>query len=124
MDKTCLECGQPLKGRADKKFCDDTCRSAYNNRDMRDATNLVRKVNRTLAKNRKILTTLNPHGKSKATLEQLISEGFDFNYFTSIYETQKGGRYYFCYEQGYIFLAENELALVVKQEYVDRRRGR
>ncbi len=30
--KTCLTCGAPLIGRVDKKFCDDYCRSMYNNK--------------------------------------------------------------------------------------------
>ena len=29
--KVCLACGKPLKGRIDKKFCDDYCRNNYNN---------------------------------------------------------------------------------------------
>jgi hypothetical protein len=29
--KTCLFCEKPVKGRSDKKFCDDYCRAAYNN---------------------------------------------------------------------------------------------
>ena len=29
-EKRCLECGDVIKGRADKKFCDDQCRSNYN----------------------------------------------------------------------------------------------
>ncbi len=121
MQKNCLECGEPVKGRADKKFCDDTCRSSYNNRQSRSASNLIRKVNRLLAKNRTILASLNPNGKSKTTREELLALGFDFNHFTGIYQTKKGGCYYFCYEQGYIFLNEHEVALVVKQDYVDQR---
>jgi hypothetical protein len=29
--KKCLACNKTLRGRADKKFCDDYCRSNYNN---------------------------------------------------------------------------------------------
>ena len=32
MDKLCLECGDKLFGRIDKKFCSDACRNAYNNK--------------------------------------------------------------------------------------------
>lgn len=28
---TCLNCDKTLKGRTDKKFCDDYCRNSYNN---------------------------------------------------------------------------------------------
>ena len=30
-NKKCLSCGKLLKGRVDKKFCDDYCRNNYNN---------------------------------------------------------------------------------------------
>ena len=30
--KTCLECGEKIVGREDKKFCSDGCRNAYNNK--------------------------------------------------------------------------------------------
>jgi hypothetical protein len=31
--RTCLECGLPLgPGREDRKYCNDVCRTAYNNR--------------------------------------------------------------------------------------------
>ncbi len=123
-ERKCLECGLPISGRNDKKFCDDVCRSAYNNKQNRSTTNLVRNVNRALSKNRKILADLNPAGKAKVRREQLNARGFDFNYYTNIYETQKGGRYFFCYDQGYIELPNDELALVVKKEYVTHgRRG-
>ena len=37
MNSTCPECGDKLKGRADKKFCSDACRNAYNNKLNSDA---------------------------------------------------------------------------------------
>lgn len=112
--KTCLECGLQIKGRADKKYCSDTCRNAYNNRVARDTTNLVRNTNRILSKNRRILAKMNPTGKTKTTRDILVGKGFNFDHFTSIYETKKGGRYYFCYDQGYIFLDQQNIALVKK----------
>lgn len=31
MERVCLNCGTPLFGRSDKKFCSHNCRSYYNN---------------------------------------------------------------------------------------------
>lgn len=121
MEKGCLECGEIIKGRQDKKFCSDSCRNAYNNRQNKTVNNLMRNLNRTLSKNRRILAELNPNGKAKTTRDVLVGKGFDFNHFTGIYETKKGGRYYFVYDQGYIFLEAGQVALVVKQDYVDRK---
>ena len=30
--ETCLECGEKIIGRSDKKFCNDACRNSYNNK--------------------------------------------------------------------------------------------
>jgi hypothetical protein len=43
----------------------------------------------------------------------LLREGFDFEYFTNIRQTQKGSTYYFVYDYGYLAL-ENDFYLVVK----------
>lgn len=122
MEKECLECGVPVKGRVDKKFCGDSCRNAFNNRQNQSVNNLMRNVNRILSKNRRILAELNPMGKSRTTKDVLIGKGFDFQYFTGIYETKKGARYYYVYDQGYLFIDAYQVALVEKQDYVDQKK--
>ena len=54
----CLSCGSTVKGRADKKFCNDYCRNEYNNGLKSSTTNLVRNINNALGKNRRVLETL------------------------------------------------------------------
>ena len=112
---TCLECGDPLKGRSDKKFCSDYCRNAYNNKVNKDSKNLIRNTNNRLRKNYKILSDLNTTGKTKVTRSKLIHHNFDFNFFTSIYTTKTGNTYYYCYDQGYLAL-ENDFYLLIKRE--------
>ena len=58
--KTCLACVKPLKGRIDKKFCDDYCRNNYNNlqKAKGNYSSFVRNINNTLLKNRKILESI------------------------------------------------------------------
>lgn len=119
MKRTCLDCGKVLQGRSDKKFCDDYCRNNYNNKQHREANAQIRKVNAILRKNRKILKTLNPNGKAKVRKQELMVKGFNFNYFTNIYTTRKGHTYFFCYDQGYLPIQNDHLALVEKQDYVD-----
>lgn len=117
IQNTCLECNDPIKGRADKKFCSDSCRNTHNNKFTRDTTNLVRNVNRTLRKNRSVLAKLNPKGKSKTTKKTLIAEGFNFKYHTHTFTNKSGMTYYFCYEQGILPLDNDFYAIVVQQEY-------
>jgi len=62
--RKCQECAQLLKGRKDQKFCSDYCRNTFNNRLNEDATNYVRRINNILRKNRRILASLNPKGKT------------------------------------------------------------
>src|SRR6267378_4357812 len=98
--KKCPECNEAIKGRVDKKFCSDLCRNSYNNRLNSDKTNLVRNVNNTLRKNRRILSGLVPEETKKVHRSKLQDKGFNFTYQTSLYTTKKGDTYYFCYEYG------------------------
>jgi len=112
--KECPVCGNKIIGRADKKFCSDYCRNAHNNQLNKDSKNLVRNINNLLRKNYRILEELNPKDKTKTTKTKLISKGFDFQHFTSIYTTKTGNVYYFVYDQGYLPL-ENEFYALVKR---------
>lgn len=111
--KTCLECGEPIIGRSDKKFCSDLCRNAYNNKVNADANNHVRNINNALRRNRKILEDICHDDKSKTTRNTLLDRGFDFSLITSLRTTQKGSTYYFVYEYGYLEL-DKDFFLVVK----------
>jgi predicted nucleic acid-binding Zn ribbon protein len=115
-EKKCIECGEKIKGRADKKFCSDQCRITYNNKLRSDDTNYVRNVNNALRKNRRILLTLNTTGKTRVSRDKLNDKGFDFTHFTSQYVTKEGAVYHFCYEQGYLALDKNWYLLVTRKE--------
>jgi hypothetical protein len=117
-DRKCKECGQKLVGRRDQKFCSDYCRNSHNNRLNEDTTAYMRRINNILRKNRRILSALNPDGKVTVDGITLAEEGFNFHYFTNIYKTQKGARYFFCYDQGYLKMENDQYMLVHKQDYV------
>jgi hypothetical protein len=115
--KNCLACDKPLKGRADKKFCDDYCRNSYNNQLKSISNNNIRNINNTLGKNRHILETLLPETEetAKANKEKLQRLGFNFKYITHTYITRTGKTYLYCYEYGYLPL-ENDWFLIVKRK--------
>ncbi len=116
VEKRCLECGEPILGRSDKKFCSDYCRNAYNNRKNKAGSNLIRTINNRLKKNWRILEQFNPEGKTKIHKSKLEAAGFDFNLFTSIYTTKKQSVYYFVYDQGYLDIGNNFYMLVKRQK--------
>ncbi len=117
-ERICPICQEAITGRRDKKFCSDQCRSDFYNQLNSSSISYVRKINNLLRKNRRILAELNPAGKAKIQRAELIAKGFNFNYFTNVYKTKQGKLYYFCYDQGYLLLDKNWIALVVKKEYI------
>jgi predicted nucleic acid-binding Zn ribbon protein len=117
--KSCLSCGKTIKGRADKKFCDDYCRNNFNNQQKAKGNHstYVRNINNTLIKNRKILEALKGDKEEhvKASREKLLGLGFSFKYLTHIFKNKEGKIYSWCYDYGYLPL-ENDWFLIVKRK--------
>lgn len=120
MAKYCIDCGESLNGRADKKFCSDICRNSYNNKLNSDINNYVRNINNVLRKNRRILCDLTPADKATVHVDKLTEKGFLFSYYTHMYRTRKGDLYYFCYEFGYIRHSSNLVTIVVRRPAGDK----
>lgn len=114
--KLCQACNKPVKGRTDKKFCDDYCRNNFNNQLKADSNNQVRNINNALGKNRRILEGIIGEGEemAKTSKEKLLEKGFQFKYITHSYTNKKGNTYFFCYDHGYLSL-ENDGYLIVKR---------
>ncbi|HWI93788.1 MAG TPA: hypothetical protein VNT20_21050 [Flavisolibacter sp.] len=114
--RKCLYCDKTLNGRADKKFCNDYCRNAYNNQLKSANSPLVRNIHNALIKNRRIMETMLGEEKMvKQPKEKFLNQGFNFKYFTHHYTNQKGNVYVFCYEYGYLPL-EHDWFLIVKRK--------
>lgn len=116
--KRCVECAELIKGRSDKRYCNDACRSSYNNRLKPVKPNIINKINKQLIKNRKILADLLQEEKLlKVNEDRLLTLGFDLAYHTHDLLTSKGQTYYFIYEYGYLPL-ENQQYLIVKNKNI------
>lgn len=118
--RLCKECGEPIFGRSDKRFCSDACRNLYHYRTNNAPINYVRNVVNALKRNRRILGELNPHGKTKVHRDKLVERGYNFMYHTNTYRTKVGNVYVFCFEHGYLDLGNNWFALVRRDEYLER----
>lgn len=119
-NKNCLACNKILKGRIDKKFCDDYCRNNYNNLQKSKNQNsvYVKNINNTLLKNRKVLENILPETDEliKIPQQKLLDKGFVFKYHTHTYKNKKDQVYFFCYDYGYLPLENNWLLVVKRKE--------
>lgn len=111
-----MSCDRPIKGRSDKKFCDDSCRNTYNNRLYCYSIPVVRNINNILRRNRRILEDLLSGGEKKMLVverKKLIEKGFHFEYITEQIQPDKNKEYYYCYDYGYRSI-DNDKVVAVK----------
>jgi len=135
-ERTCKDCGAVLgAGREDRQYCDDGCRTNFNNRKRRETqksqVNLpdtvtgaitpvltvpeyITRIQDILLKNRAILETLCDKDKPRRiSLRDLYGKGFNNKYFTSEADpTETGNIYRFCFDYGYCQV-DDKLAIVV-----------
>jgi predicted nucleic acid-binding Zn ribbon protein len=119
VERKCLDCGDVLRGRADKKFCSDQCRNNYNNRLNKDSNNLVRNVQLLLRRNRRILADLYEEGKTRVHRDALFALGFNFSFFTHTIETSAGEKYRYCYEYGFTVSDDDFVVLKINSEFLE-----
>jgi len=112
--RVCIDCGNTINGRSDKRFCDDACRNSYNNRLNSVSSSLIRQVNSILRKNRRILEDLLGEEKTmKISKELMLRRGLNYEYYTNHIVNVKGQTYHFVYEYGYLAL-ERGIYLIVR----------
>lgn len=119
MEKRCLDCGDIIHGRTDKKFCSDQCRNNYNNKLNRDTNNFVRNVHGLLRKNRRILSDLYSEGKVRIHKDALFALGYNFSFFTHMIESADGKLYHYCFEFGYKETDNDFIELTQNAGYLD-----
>jgi hypothetical protein len=109
----CAFCGKPLKGRSDKRYCNDDCRNAFFNERKKDEQKEVRAIDLALKKNRRILQAMLGLFKTKIVEEKsLLQKGFLFKYTTHQYISSGKGTYHFVYDYGYKEIADGKFMIV------------
>ena len=112
--RPCKQCGEPVVGRLDKKFCRESCKSIYHYlQSQQKEESLFKTIDRQLKTNRRILKEFNRAGKATVRKQVLIDEGFNPKYFTHYWKAKNGNVYLFCYEYGFMKKFEND-----KEKYV------
>ena len=102
MERRCRECGAPMSGRSDKRFCCDDCRTAFHNRRYHEAAGHVARINRILRLNRRILAALQAAGIRSIPLSDNRMRGYDRRYFTAMEKAPMRRAVYHCYEYSFI----------------------
>lgn len=130
-EKICLECGAPLgPGRGDRKFCNDVCRTAYNNDRRKKApvslhklpelmeheTYSSRHVYEILLKNRTTLYYYSEFFGDHILLRDLVGRGFNLKFFTSEFTDTSECTYRFCFDYGYAVRGEDVYILYRPEE--------
>lgn len=112
----CIDCGNRIRGRTDKKFCNDHCRSHHHNALNRGRNNVFKEVNHILRKNTGILEQFIQQGVSQIGKQTLAATGFDFNYFTNMISVPGGSTYYGIYHYAYRHHEEEQIELLPAAE--------
>jgi hypothetical protein len=121
----CEECDKEIRGRSDKRFCDDVCRNNFN-RKKRLAEQIIipeeaLEVVRAIKKNYRLLKSLTEGEYTilDEHLPALLRKGFNPNYFTSIRHID-GELYRFCFECGFL-ITDDTIALIVREQQLNLR---
>src|SRR5690606_26101227 len=95
--KICNNCSSPIRGRTDKKFCDENCRNNFNNRLNAERNNLIRNINNTLGRNRRILAEFTgDDGKAvDVPVQKLLNRGYHLSFCTHKAKCKKGREFIF-----------------------------
>ena len=111
----CLDCGDTLVGRIDKKFCDDGCRTSFHNKANRKSSKRVRSINRTLRRNQKILSYFYGSGQRSVPKERLIEMGFSFHIHTRQIKEDKQPLIQYSYDIGFVESSSTHCDIVLNQ---------
>ena len=111
MERICKnqKCLKTIKGRIDKVFCSNYCKSDFHTekRKISGKTYFKIKVDTILKKNRSILAKYNIKSKTTVQKKTLLEEGFNPRVFTHYWKNSKGDTYLFCYDQGFKEIKDN-----------------
>ena len=114
IQKTCLLCENIIRGRSDKRFCDDNCRNNYHNRKKEQSKALIGRINNTLKRNRSILEGFFTGEEQiiQVRREELLEKGYIFRYHTHLRKNKFGSFYKYCYDYGLLELKDDNCLLI------------
>lgn len=119
--------------REDRKFCNDACRTAFNNKRRKEPPPVAayvqsdddwrpgyyQRINNIISRNRAILEYLCEIDFRTIDKHDLEGYGFNFKYFSSEYDDREhNARYHFCYDHGYRIYNEHLVHIIVRTDEI------
>lgn len=101
----CLNCGEVVYGRPDKKFCSGLCKDKFHNASRKREKTERDKTIAALDKNYQVLRFILQTGKTVMALEKAVNMGFDPGYCSS-YTTRNRHGIYRIYDIEYILTSQ------------------
>ena len=117
--RKCCVCGYPLLGRTDKKYCSDDCRYKENNKLKQVYEQPIIETNKILRRNRNLLRKHCPEGEAYVKKESLENQGFNTQFFSSMYLTARRRIYFICYDYAWSPVITNG----IKKVFIVRIKG-
>ena len=114
MARICKLCGDEVKGRSDKVFCSNICKSTYHSK-LNKVTNIAtERIDKILHRNRSILLEI--MGKNskqkKVSREELDNRSFHFTYITHHHINKHGKFVSYVYDFSWIIFSDQEVLIV------------
>lgn len=98
LPRHCLYCHEPIRGRSDKRYCSDHCRSAAYQQNHLENTTLFRQTHQLLLHNRNILLALYRQKSRRYHRHDLERCGLHIQYCTCVEKMQNGLCRYWNYD--------------------------
>ena len=108
----CIFCGKELKGRSDKKFCDDACRNNYGYQQNKHNNEVINKINKSLLYNRNVLKSITKCRRKIVKKQMLVDNDFDFDMMTGVRRTQKQQEYKLVYDYAYRYINDEDVLII------------
>lgn len=121
-EKKCCTCNKIIRGRSDKKFCNEYCRNVYNNKAKSADSPTTKHINKILNKNRVVLklNISKQQAVRKIKKETLREQGFVFKYHTHLFNRNNGNPYFFIYDFGYLSLCQEWCLVFEADQLLDK----
>jgi predicted nucleic acid-binding Zn ribbon protein len=112
--KSCRLCQQPIVGgRADKKFCSDTCKAEYHYKLNKVTTDAAYQIDRILHRNRSILIELmGKNGTQKKLNKKLLdAKKFNWTYLTHYHVNSQNKMVHYVYDFSWMIFSDQDIII-------------